>query len=179
MRALLLLLITFSVLSGSTFGQDNTELEQLYLSDQSARQAQPINWEELREEDAVRREQVLSILRNGDIQSARDYFHAAMIFQHGNSPEDIRLAHSFATIAATLDSSLANVNWLKAATWDRLLLNFDQPQWFGTQFVRDGDGSLTLYKMEPDVISDEQRTAWSVPTVSESLQLLEQRNNRN
>ena len=179
MRALLLLFITFSVLSSSTFGQDNTELEQLYKSDQSDRQAQPINWEELREADAVRREQVLSILKEGDIQSARDYFHAAMIFQHGNSPEDIRLAHSFATIAATLDSSLANVNWLKAATWDRLLLNFDQPQWFGTQFVRDGDGNLSLYKMQPDVISDEQRTAWSVPTVSESLKLLEQRNKTN
>ncbi|MDO9520605.1 MAG: hypothetical protein Q7L19_10375 [Pseudohongiella sp.] len=179
MRALLFVIIAVSLWSYPAVAQDNDELEQLYRSDQAARQAQPINWEELHVEDAARRERVFSILQAGGIRTATDYFHAAMIFQHGNSPDDIRLAHSFATIAASLDSNLPNANWLKAATWDRLLLNFDQPQWYGTQFVRDGAGKLTLYKMHPDVISDEQRAAWSVPTVSESLQSLEQRNNRN
>jgi len=178
-RALLLLSIVLSGLGNFAIGQDNVELEQLYISDQSARQAQSINWDELNEDDAARRQQVLSILRAGGIQTAKDYFHAAMIFQHGNSAEDIRLAHSFATIAASLDPNLANVNWLKAATWDRLLLNYDQPQWFGTQFVRDDHGNLSLYKMQPDVITDEQRAAWSVPRVSESLRMLEERNNTN
>ena len=179
MRALLFKIIALGFLSCPTFAKDNPDLEQLYELDQAARQAQPINWEELHAEDAARRESVISILESGGITTARDYFYAAMIFQHGNSTDDIRLAHSFATNAASLDPSLPNANWLKAATWDRLLLNFDQPQWYGTQFVRDDAGKLSLYKMQPDVISDEQRAAWSVPTVAESLERLEQRNNSN
>lgn len=179
MPSLRLIMIAFGLMSVSVFAQDNGELEQMYRSDQAARQVQPIDWQQLNEQDASRRERVLVILKQGDIRSAKDYFHAAMIFQHGNTPDQIRLAHSFATIAASLDPSLPNANWLKAATWDRLLLNFDQPQWYGTQFVRDADGNLTLYKIQTDIISDEQRAAWSVPSVSESLRALEQRNNTN
>lgn len=179
MPGLRLIIVAIGFLSASVFAQDNAELEQMYRSDQTARQSQPVNWQELNEQDADRRERVLAILQDGDIRSAKDYFHAAMIFQHGNTPDHIRLSHSFATIAASLDPGLPNANWLKAATWDRLLLNFNQPQWYGTQFVRDADGNLTLYKMQPDVISDEQRAAWSVPTVAESLRALEQRKNTN
>lgn len=174
MRFILFAIVAFSLSSLSASAQDNADLEKLYELDQAARQEQPINWEELYAEDSSRRESVLSILQASGIRTARDYFHAAMIFQHGDSPDDVRLAHSFATIAASLDPYLPNANWLKAATWDRLLLNFDQPQWYGTQFVRDSEGKLTLYTMEPDVISDEQRAAWSVPTVAESLERLEQ-----
>ncbi len=159
MRVLLFIIIALGFSSCPTYAQDNPDLEKLYELDQAARRAQPINWEELYVEDAERRENVISILESGGISTAQDYFHAAMIFQHGNSADDIRLAHSFATIAASLDPSLPNANWLKAATWDRLLLNFDQPQWYGTQFVRDDAGKLSLYKMQPDVISDEQRAA--------------------
>ena len=169
MRFLLFVIVAFSLYSLSVSAQDNADLEKLYELDQAARQEQPINWEELYAED----------LRASGIKTARDYFHAAMIFQHGDSPDDIRLAHSFATIAASLEPDLPNANWLKAATWDRLLLNFDQPQWYGTQFVRDSEGKLTLYTMEPNVISDEQRAAWSVPTVAESLERLEQRYDSN
>jgi hypothetical protein len=179
MLRLRLIIVAFGLASVSVLAQDNGELEQMYRSDQAARQVRPIDWQELNEQDAFRRERVLAILQQGEIRSAKDYFHAAMIFQHGNTSDQIRLAHSFATIAASLDPSLPNANWLKAATWDRLLLNFDQPQWYGTQFVRDAEGNLTLYKLQPDVISDEQRAAWSVPTVSESLRALEQRNNTN
>lgn len=179
MRFLLFVIVAFSLSSLSASAQDNADLEKLHELDQAARQEQPIKWEELYAEDASRRESVLSILRVSGIRTARDYFHAAMIFQHGDSPDDIRLAHSFATIAASLDPDLPNANWLKAATWDRLLLNFDQRQWYGTQFVRDSEGKLTLYTMYPDVISDEQRAAWSVPTVAESLERLEQRYDSN
>lgn len=179
MRVLIAVTVALGLFSGPVFAQDNADLEQLYKSDQAARQDQPINWEELHIEDATRRKSVMTILQAGGFRTAKDYFNAAMIFQHGNSAEDIRLAHSFATIAASLDPSLPNASWMKAATWDRLLLNFEQPQWYGTQFVRDDSGNLTLYRMQPDVVTDEQRAAWSVPTVAESLERLEQRTRNN
>jgi hypothetical protein len=110
----------------------------------------------------------MSILEGGGIRTALDYYNAAMIFQHGDSPDDLRLAHAFAAISSALDGSLAASNWLMAASWDRLMLNLGQPQWYGTQFVRDDSGRWVLYEVDPAAVTDEQREALSVPLLEES-----------
>ncbi len=160
---ILLLLIPFAVVA-----QDNPELVRMFAEDQAARRVENIDWEVVSEQDAERRSAVMSILRAGGIRTRQDYYNAAMIFQHGGSAEEIRLAHSFATIASTLGSTSAS-NWLKAATWDRLMSRFDQPQWYGTQYVTDDSGQWVLYPVEPDAITDEQRAEWSVPSLEEAL----------
>jgi hypothetical protein len=163
-------LFTFLCLSAvSAFGQNNFELIEMFRADQAARQGE-IDWEQVRADDAERRESVLMILEAGGIQTALDYYNAAMIFQHGDSVEDIRVAHSFASISTALDQSSEAARWLKAATWDRLMLNLGQPQWYGTQFVRDEDtGRWKLYDVAPDIVTDEERKALAVPALAESL----------
>jgi hypothetical protein len=140
----------------------------MYAEDQAARRVDEIDWAVVSQQDAERRSAVMSILQAGGIKTAQDYYNAAMIFQHGGSAEEIRLAHSFATIASALGSTSA-ANWLKAATWDRLLSRFDQPQWYGTQYVMDDTGNWVLYPVEPDAVTDEQRAEWSVPSLEDSL----------
>lgn len=168
MKKAIVLLACFTFAFSSVFAQDNTELSELYELDQAARQAKNIDWESLAKEDLERRQKVLEMLSIGEIKSANDYFNAAMIFQHGDSKEDIRIAHSFATLASVLDENLKLSHWLKAATWDRLLLRFDEPQWYGTQYIRNESGGIELYLVAPDIISDEERTNWGVPTLEEA-----------
>ena len=152
----------------SAYGQNNFEIIEMFRADQAARQGE-IDWEQVTADDAERRQSVLMILEAGGIRTALDYYNAAMIFQHGDSVEDIRLAHSFASISTTLDQSSEAARWLKAATWDRLMLNLGQPQWYGTQFVRDDDtGQWKLYEVAPGVITDAERAALAVPTLAES-----------
>src|SRR5690606_6704041 len=128
MRAAKSILVTLVLVASAASAQNNSELAQMFAADQAARRSPNINWEDVRKEDEERRSAVMSILATGGIQTALDYYNAAMIFQHGDSAEDIRLAHAFATISSTLGNSSAS-NWLMAASWDRLMLQFEQPQW--------------------------------------------------
>jgi hypothetical protein len=154
-------------LCGSASAQDNSELVAMFAADQADRRAENIDWPAVSARDAQRRAAVMAILSAGEIRTAQDYYNAAMIFQHGDSKADTRLAHSFATIAAALRETDA-ANWLKAASWDRLMLRFEQPQWYGTQYAQDEAARWVLYEVDSDVITDEQRAAWSVPSLDEA-----------
>ncbi len=154
------------ILSSSVNAQDNSELVRLFNEDQKARQASDVDWEILDKNDAERRNKVLDLLEAGKIISAEEHFYAAVIFQHSGSVEDIRLAHSLATISSRLGYKRAN--WLKAASWDRLMMYFKQPQWYGTQYTVDKSGEWYLYEVNIDVITDEDREEWNVPPLSES-----------
>lgn len=157
-------------LSGGRHPQENEQLTRLFNQDQIARKIphSEIDWNILDHKDKNRRGKVLTMLTEGRIKTSKDFYHAALIFQHGNNSEDIRLAHALATIAATLAEDKMEASWLKAATWDRLMMNLDQPQWYGTQFVKDPSGNWGLYDINPDIISDQQRIDWSVRTLDES-----------
>ena len=175
MRFRAIILVVLAALSASVCAQSNDELAAMFSADQAARRGDNIDWEVVSAQDAERREAVMSILNAGGIQTAQDYYNAAMIFQHGDSEEDIRLAHSFAAISAAMRSTSAS-RWLMAASWDRLMLRYQRPQWFGTQYVRDEAGRWQLYEVLPDVISDEQRAAWSVPPLAEAQSRVAQMN---
>ncbi|WP_444927690.1 hypothetical protein ACJJI4_08155 [Microbulbifer sp. TRSA002] len=149
---------------------ENIQLAELFNQDQNARNIphSQIDWSSLNKEDEDRRKKVSKMLAEGRIRTSEDYYNAALIFQHGNKSEDIRLAHALATIAATLAEDKNKANWLKAATWDRLMMNLGRPQWYGTQFVKDDSGNWSLYNIDSDIVSDQQRIDWSVRTLEES-----------
>jgi len=167
MKARAALLISIFLFAVGAIAQDNRLLAEIYAADQAARRSDNIDWSIVSVEDAERRASVIEILSAGNIRTAQDYYNAAMIFQHGGSEEEIRMAHSFATIAASLGNSPAR-NWLMAASWDRLMLRYEQPQWYGTQYVMDESGRWVLYEVHPTAVTDEQRAAWSVPTLEEA-----------
>lgn len=56
------------------------------------------------------------------------------------------------------------------------MMYFEQPQWYGTQFTVDDSGRWILYDVEPDVVTDEQRAEWSVPSLEETKARVEARN---
>ena len=170
-----LILIILASLSTVAFAQNSAELATMFAADQAARRGENIDWAVVSAQDAERRDAVMAILNAGGIRTAQDYYNAAMIFQHGDSEDDIRLAHSFATIAASSGNTSA-ANWLKAASWDRLMLRYEQPQWYGTQYVRDESGRWVLYEVHPDAVTDEQRAAWSVPSLAEAQARVAQMN---
>lgn len=121
----------------------NLQLQSLYEQDQSDRRSietlDP-------QRDASRRETAIAIIRSIPQPTKEDYYHAAMIFQHGNSEADYKMAHDFAKKSVALgdyktDTSYESNRFLVASTYDRWLLNQDppKPQEYGTQYAGKDD----------------------------------------
>ena len=148
---------------------DNKILANIFEMDQADREAgsEGIDWNAVNARDTERRTKTLELLRGGEIRTSDDFLHAAYIFQHGKSIEDFRLALSLAWLAATINPNNEDAKWLTASAWDRLLMNQGQPQWYGTQYQRFGDGDWMLHEVQEDAVSDEQRNALNVPTLKE------------
>src|SRR5512145_3342327 len=68
-----------------TFSQtaDNVELRKMYNEDQNSRMSSNIDWTELSKEDNIREKRVYELITLGQIITGKDYYHSAMIFQHG------------------------------------------------------------------------------------------------
>jgi hypothetical protein len=152
----------------------NAELEALCEADQAERQHHPdygtAEYWQLRARDAQRRERVRGLMAENALTTAEDSFHAALIFQHGESIEEIWQAHTLALSAA--GSGFAPARWLAAAALDRWLMYQGRPQKFGTQFVPDGRG-YRLWELDPTT-SDADRAAWDVPSLEEQTRRAQQ-----
>lgn len=146
---------------------DNAELAGLYAQDQADRNGDHIDWTVVAPRDHARQARVRALFSAGSIRSAADYHHAAMIFQHGDKADDIRLANALATLAMELSPDTKGYRWLTAATWDRLLMYKRQPQWYGTQFSGDLKG-MYLYPVAEDAVTDEERKLMVGHTLAES-----------
>jgi hypothetical protein len=148
----------------------NEYLQELKNQDQAVRHAGGvIDWDIVSKEDAERRIKVIEILKNGKVRSAEDFYNAALIFQHGLSVKDIQLAYSLAQVSSLLNPDDMDNNWLCAAAWDRLMEYRKRPQWYGTQFIQpDGSDEYELYEIDETAVSDEERIACGVPTLSQS-----------
>ena len=91
-------------------------------------------WDEVSVRDAGRRARVYELLRGDELVSGEDYYHAAMVLQHGKGSEDILVAHILATAAGFMGDDRGR--WLSAASLDRYLHRTREPQRFGTQYIR-------------------------------------------
>ena len=87
----------------------NQELYALFVADQAERNDHPAydtpEYWQLRERDARRRQRVNELLAEGRLTAPDDYFHAALIFQHGETLEDIWQAHELARKAAEMGAT--------------------------------------------------------------------------
>lgn len=150
----------------------NPELLKLYEADQADRQgAIP---PDVTARDAARRKAVDAILAAKGARVADDYFHAAMVFQHGVSEADFARANELARQAVALSKGHARARWLVAASEDRLLMMQHKPQKYGTQYSREGD-TWVLYDVDPKV-TDAQRAEWAVPTLGEAKARVDEMN---
>jgi hypothetical protein len=126
-----------------------------------------IDWAAVTPRDQARRRRVDAIVAAGQAKVADDYYHAAMVYQHGDTPDDAGRAHDLALAAVKLDPGHDTARWLAAASLDRQLMYQGKPQRYGTQYKR-LDGVWTLWDVDPTV-TDDERAAWNVPPLASAL----------
>jgi hypothetical protein len=144
----------------------NAEIAAIFAADQADRQQlATIDWTVVGPRDAARRARVRQMLDDGLLRAADDYYFAAMVYQHGEAPEDYLLAHVFAMVAQA--AGRPDAAWIAAATLDRFLRNVDRAQIFGTQYSVGPGGVLTQGNFDSELIPDSLRRALGVPTLEQ------------
>jgi len=154
----------------------NQELRSLYQADQQERVDQPkvntVEYNAMRVRDQQRRERVRELVAANGLSTAEDYYHAAQIMNHGDTPDDAQQAHILALRASELGHRPAR--WLAAASYDRWQMYQGKPQKYGTNYVYDGEKDR-LWDIDPTT-TDEERAKWDVPSLSEQLRKAEEAN---
>jgi hypothetical protein len=117
----------------------------------------------MRKRDADRRSSAAAILQNEAPGDPLDWYRAAWLFNHGDTPEEAEVACRLAERA--MAAGHAPARWLYAATYDRLCMYRGQPQRFGTQIVPDGRRHR-VWDTDPST-TDEERAAFDVPLLAE------------
>lgn len=163
-----------AALAEQQWATHNPELVEVFYADQADRQSGDPT--DIFKRDAERRQKVAAILDAGGAKVGQDYYHAAMIFQHGNEVADIERAHELANKGLELDPNNGKIAWLVAATLDRALMKKGEPQRYGTQFSLDPQTETwILYPWDP-AVTDAERAALNVPPLRVAQQRAEQMN---
>lgn len=136
---------------------DNPVLSKMFENDQRLRSTPKLDIEAIIKQDAQNIQQAIKMVRDGKVRTANDYFHAAVVMQHGQNYEDYRLALSLAQVASIMDPENSNARWLIAAAWDRALRSKNRPQWYGTQYSLDKDGNRLYDPTDETVLTVEER----------------------
>jgi len=164
------MLISRSVRAQASANQslkDSEELKRLHDEDQSDRTPTEVDWAIVSPRDRARLSRVKELYLQKRLQTACDYYHAAMILQHGDAPEDFLLAHEFCVLAISKGKNDKETRWLAAGSEDRFLMNIGRPHRFGTQFRSEGNGPLLLYTVDSGV-TDETRREMGVHSLAEA-----------
>lgn len=80
------------------------------------------------------RNEVLKMLKKGEIKTSDDFYRAAMLFQHGSNFKSYAMAVALAAVSAHLGEPWGK--GLYAMALDRFLLSISQKQYFGTNFEK-------------------------------------------
>jgi hypothetical protein len=135
---------------------NNRELQTLRDADQEDR-TDPIDrakMERMSVNDPIRRERTLRLIADGVPATGRDFHNAATVLQHGQSPNDFKLAHELTIAALALGDSSA-VEML-ARSYDRLLLKLGHRQRMNTQY---GGVTGALFPLDTTAVNDRIRVA--------------------
>jgi hypothetical protein len=156
--------------------QMDDELASLYRADKQERINQPEantpEYRAMRARDLQRRQRAMAIAEANGLQTAKDYYHAAHIMNHGDTIDDARNAHLLALHSSELGHRPAR--WLAAASYDRWQMYQGKPQKYGTNYVYDGREDR-LWDVDPRT-TDEERARWDVPPLAEQLRKAQEAN---
>lgn len=145
---------------------DNEEIRNLFKADQADRQETNYDREKLRVNDSLRKSKINELIKAGQIKTGRDYYHSAMIFQHGQDSLDSEMAVKLMQKAIEADSTIDK--WLLAAAIDRDLMRKGKPQIYGTQFQKAyTDTKWKRYQLDSMQVTDEERKKYNVETLAE------------
>ena len=164
----LAILVFFSHAEAAENKTDNREIQQIFDADQKDRAAPPgkaLDWMAISPRDSARRKRVRELLDQGSLKTGKDYWRAAMVFQHGDGSDDILMAHVLAV--TSIGMGYKDARWLAASSLDRFLQRLKQPQIFGTQFgyttTPDGKQPWTMEPYNRTLIGPILRDANCVP----------------
>jgi hypothetical protein len=156
---------------------DSAEMLQIYDADQKDREdgnVAGIDWSVVGPRDAARRKRVSELLLQGKIVTGKDYERAAFVYQHGDTSDDILMAHVLAV--TSIGKGNLEARWIAAAALDRFLHRVGQPQIFGTQFTtKNLDAAKPDWTMEPynrTLLSPALREANCVPDLDYQQEVL-------
>ncbi|MEH3040550.1 MAG: hypothetical protein PGN21_10865 [Sphingomonas paucimobilis] len=151
---------------------DNPEMAKMFAEDQAIRDHPKPKWfkdmtfvRKMWADDAARRERTRTLLDQGKLTTAEDYYAAAFVFQHGDKPDDYLLAHTLALAAAARGRK--DASWIAAATLDRYLQAIGQKQIYGTQWRAAENRELIREPYDRALVPDALRTALGVPVQAE------------
>lgn len=170
-KIVLLLLALLISPYGVAQTEPNTQLKAAYEQDQEDRKLGSFSLYR----DAQRIKLVKTLLEQKKLNSAEDYYYAALILQHGQDSDDYKQAMSLAKKAVQLKPSHKQARWLACAAEDRYLHSIGQPQVWGTQFV--GAFEYSLEPFDRHAKTDQERIANHVPPLQEILRQLQVMNN--
>jgi hypothetical protein len=115
--------------------------------------------------DRDRRAAVLALMQAGQLVTGADFYHAGLIFQHGDCPAHFWLAVALAEQAIARGDP--NGKALYAVAVDRALSAVGQRQRFGTQYYVFA-GQWVLYPVEP-ATTDAERADYGVLSLAGAL----------
>ncbi|WP_146171855.1 hypothetical protein [Pseudoduganella armeniaca] len=147
----------------------NAELAQLFADDQANRnvpRGASIDWETVSVRDERREARVKQLLTADALHAGADFYHAAMILQHADTPDDYLLAHDLCVIA--IGKGEARAKWLAAASLDRFLINVGRRQRYATQYETHRSYlPPRLAEVDP-AVPDSLRRELGVPSLAEA-----------
>ena len=137
-------------------------------------------WDHERQARDEQRQAYIAAYVEGDcLQTADDYFTAALSMQHGDTPDDYMTAWRLAVRAQELGHERAD--WLIPRAIDRYFLNLGYKQLYATNLKgsRESLEAPLVICLWPVVeeITDEQRVEMGLRTVEQQLQMAAERGN--
>jgi hypothetical protein len=148
---------------------DNAELARMNQEDQADRKPaiHEMDWTVVKPRDDARLKRTKELYAAGALRTGRDWFHAALILQHGNDADDFLLAHEMCIAALAQGESKAKS--LAAASQDRFLRKIGRNQRFGTQWEPEGEPGNWKFRLAPTDtgVTDGLRAAVGVPSLAE------------
>ena len=146
---------------------DNSRLSAMYNEDQADRTRwhdKKIDTDALFKSGERRRAEVKQLLSSAQLRTAHDFFCAALIFHHGNTIDDYRLATSLAWIGMTIEPTNKDYAYLTASTWDRFMKEQGKRQWYGTkcQHQPGVSGKDELYPVDETAVTDADRARFDL-----------------
>ena len=155
-------------------------LSKLEASDQREREKPNLtknDWLTMNKNDLKRRIQVSELFAEGCFKSAADYYNAAMIFQHGDAPDQYYQAFIWAKRSAELGNFAGKHMSFLAV--DRYLVSVGKKQLFGSQYY--AKKINTCFCMQPveKSFSDKLRKEYAGATLKEHYDLMASINQKN
>jgi hypothetical protein len=146
---------------------DNPRLSAMVEEDQAQRTSwheKKIDSDTLFKNDEKRRAEVKHMLALAHVRTAHDFYCAALIFHHGHTVDDYRLATSLAWVGMTIEPANRDYAYLTASTWDRFMKEQGKPQWYGTKcrHVTGPSGKDELYSVDETAVTDSDRARFDL-----------------